>query len=64
MRGWWALCLFLDVFFGGERVGFMPLFRCIYFFRFFFLKVYHFFLIFFLFLLFGGRVGVGPNASF
>ena len=31
-RGWWALCLFLDVFFwGAERVGFMPLFRCIYF---------------------------------
>ena len=31
--GWWALCRFLDVFiFFGEGVGFMPLFRCIYFF--------------------------------
>ena len=47
-RGWWALCLVLDVFFGGEGVGFMPLFRCIYLFlHIYFLKVHQFFKIFF-----------------
>ena len=40
-RWGWALCLFLDVFiFFGQGVGFMPLFRCIYFSIYFFFKVW------------------------
>ena len=48
-----ALFLFLDVFiFFGEGVGFMPLFRCIFYFF-----IFYFFCFF-------GELGVGLNASF
>ena len=77
MGGGWASCLFLDVFifwgegvvgfmplfrciyFFGEGVGFMPLFRCIYFCIYVFLKVYHFFLIYIFFFAFWGDWGLG-----